>query len=830
MAPGNFLMGKTDTTGKMGKQSLLQHASTRIALLLLLALQTLAYAQTSALTVPLILPSAIVFDSAGDLYFAETANDVVREVDTTGRITTIAGSGTQGFAGDNGLAIAASLDSPQGLALDTGNNLYIADTHNHRIRRLNLATGIITTVAGTDVSGFSGDNAAAATAQLNLPTALALDTANNLYLADTGNHRIRRIDAATGIISTIAGNGIQGFSGDNGPATSAAIDSPTGLAVTSGSLYLADTHNHRIRRLNLTTGILTTLAGTGSLGFSGDSAQAISADLALPHGLTIDASGNLYLADTGNNRIRRIDAATGIMTTVAGTGTQTFSGDNGPAIAASLDTPRALALTPSALLTFGDTGNQRIRQLASAPGSSTAIHTIAGLGGTLPEALTLDAPSVIFYGTGQVIAALATSTPATGNIVFLSATNVTLATVPLTANTATFSTGNLPAGSYRLIASYAGDQTHLSAQSPVFTFNIAPQTLTAALASISLPYGQPIPALAGVITGILPQDAGNVTASFSTTAAALSPIGTYPIAASLSGPAAANYTLAAIPATITINPASTSISLSNLIATATSGSAITLTTHVASSTAGMPSGFVSLLNGGIQLASTALSNGNATFSNLNLSPGDYTLTAVYNGSANFLSSTSSPQQIAISASNSTPPSSADFTLTASGTPSQTILSGTSASFTFTIQPQGSLSSAVTLAATGLPNLATASFNPPTVPPAAASSSFTLTIATPETTARNHAPQSTWALFLLPILGFTLRTRTRTFSAKLLAVALCSIALLAATGCGDRVDTASSATTAASKSYTITVTGTATTPTGAILQHSANITLILAPAS
>jgi hypothetical protein len=336
----------------------------RIVLFLIsLASSLSAAAQTSALSVPLLLPSAVVFDSTGNLYIAETANHMIRKVDTAGQITTIAGTGVQGFSGDTDSAKAATLDSPQRLALDPANNLYIADTHNHRIRKLNLITGKIATIAG-GAPGFSGDEALATSAKLLMPTSLALDSTGNPYLADSGNHRIRRIDAARGRITTIAGTGTQGFSGDNGLATKASIDSPTGLALDSANnVYLADTHNHCIRRIDATTGIITTLAGTGSMGFSGDIIAANAATLALPQGLTIAANGDLYLADSANHRIRRIDASTGIITTVAGDGIQGFSGDGGPAIAASLDTPRSAALSSFAFLTLADTGNQRIRQL-----------------------------------------------------------------------------------------------------------------------------------------------------------------------------------------------------------------------------------------------------------------------------------------------------------------------------------------------------------------------------------------------------------------------------------------------------------------------------------
>jgi sugar lactone lactonase YvrE len=215
------------------------HAPLRSALFLLLSFapSLISAAQTpsiSALAIPLILPSAAVFDAAGNLYFAETGNHIIRKVDTAGNITTIAGTGVQGFSGDAGPATSATLDSPQGLALDNANNLYIADTHNHRIRKLSLTTGAITTIAGAGTPGFSGDNAPATAAQLNLPSALALDTTGNLYLADTGSHRIRKISTA-GIITTIAGTGTQGFSGDNALATTAAIDSPSGLALDSSN-------------------------------------------------------------------------------------------------------------------------------------------------------------------------------------------------------------------------------------------------------------------------------------------------------------------------------------------------------------------------------------------------------------------------------------------------------------------------------------------------------------------------------------------------------------------------------------------------------------------
>jgi sugar lactone lactonase YvrE len=796
--------------------------------------QATAQTAVSATTVPLLLPSAIVFDPAGNLYIAETANHIIRKLDTTGNITTIAGTGAQGFSTMSGPASAAQLDSPQGLALDKANNLYIADTHNHVIRKLSLTTGTLTTIAGTGAPGFSGDNGPAIGAQLDLPSALALDAANNLYLADTRNHRIRRIDSTTGILTTIAGNGTQGFSGDSGPAIAAAIDSPTGLALdAANNLYLADTHNHRIRRIAAATGLITTIVGTGSLGFSGDNAQATTAAVALPHGLTTDAAGNLYLADTGNHRIRRIDTTTGLITTIAGNGTQGFSGDNGPATAAALDTPRGTTLSPGALLTLADTGNQRIRQLEAQPAPPTAIQTFAGLGLTTPGALTLTAPSVIAYGTGSITATLSTNTSATGLITFLGTSNAattTLASMPLASSTpnptAALNTSNLSAGLYNITATYAGDQTHSSAQSSTFALTISPRQLIAALAPITLLYGQPIPTITATLTGLLPQDASNFTATFTTTAAPLSPAGTYPFATSLSGSAAGNYTLTLTPPDLTINPAPTQITLTDLLATATTlapGAPLTLTSHVAATTAGQPTGTVTLLDGTTPLLTSPVApSGDSTFTTSSLAQGTHTLNALYSGDANFARSTSTPAIVTIGTSSA---STVDFTLSATGVTTQTIVSGSSASFTFAVQLQGNLASPITLAATGLPTLATASFNPAYLPPGAAPN-FTLTIATPNTTALqcDRALSIYWALFLFPVAGLVLRPRNSRSKIGLFAFAIASLTLTLCAGCGDRINTANQA--AAPKAYTITVTGTATTTTSSILQHSATVSLLL----
>ena len=259
-------------------------------------------------------------------------------------IIPVAGTGIAGFGGDGGPAKLAMLNQPEGVAVDASGNLYIADTDNNRIRKIS-PDGIITTVAGTEIAGFSGDSGPASQAQLNHPEGVAVDASGNLYIADTGNNRIRKI-SPNGIITTVAGNGIAGFSGDNGPASQAQLNQPEGVAVdASGNIYIADTDNDRIREVS-PDGMIVTIAGDA--GFSGDGGPASQAQLNHPEGVAVDASGNLYIADTGNNRIRKI-SPNGIITTVAGNGT--------PAI---LNAPTGIAVGASGNLYIADTGNNRI--------------------------------------------------------------------------------------------------------------------------------------------------------------------------------------------------------------------------------------------------------------------------------------------------------------------------------------------------------------------------------------------------------------------------------------------------------------------------------------
>ena len=305
-------------------------------------------------------PSGLALDTAGNLFIAEFNGHRVRRVDAvTGIITTFAGTGTAGYSGDTGQATSAQLMNPRGLAVDIGGNLYIADMSNHRVRKVAAGSRIITTIAGTGTAGSKGDGGTATLAQLNYPSAVAVDAFGGVYIADRENHRIRKVSA--GLLTTVAGSGTAGFSGDGGAATAAELDMPWGIAVdVSANLYIADTGNQRIRRVSALSDRISTVAGSGTAGYSGDGGAATQAQLYNPLGVCLDSTGTIYVADQTNHRIRKVSRS---IWTFAGTGTGGFSGDDGPALAAQMFYPKDVAQNSDGILYIADAENGRVRKV-----------------------------------------------------------------------------------------------------------------------------------------------------------------------------------------------------------------------------------------------------------------------------------------------------------------------------------------------------------------------------------------------------------------------------------------------------------------------------------
>jgi sugar lactone lactonase YvrE len=331
------------------------------------------------------------------VYISDNQNNRIRAVNISGVISTTAGNGTGGFSGDSGLAVNAELHIPFGLALDGSGKIYVADTLNNRIRE--ISSGIVATIAGTGAPGSGGDGGAAVNAQLNHPSGVAADGSGNLYIADEYNNRIRKIDV-TGKISTVAGNGTVGGGGDGGSATRAQLYYPTGVAVDKfGNFYIADSSNQRIRKV--TGGTITTVAGNGNVGYNCTNGTATSLGLHTPTGVAVDGSGNLFIADYGNQCVRKVDSL-GNITTVAGTGLPSYGGDGGPAMLAALNYPTGVAVDSSGNLYIADYVNHRVRLVDT----SGIITTIAGDGtagfsgdGGLGDSATLYGP------TGVAVAA-----------------------------------------------------------------------------------------------------------------------------------------------------------------------------------------------------------------------------------------------------------------------------------------------------------------------------------------------------------------------------------------------------------------------------------------
>ena len=347
------------------------------------------------------IPAGVAFDSSGNYYIAEFIGCKIRKVTiATGDITTVAGNGTCGYSGDTGQATSAEIYYPNRVVLDSSGNIYIADYFNSRIRKVTVSSGVITTVAGNGTAGYSGDGAAATSAEINKAEGVFVDSSGNIYIADGVNNRVREVSASTGYISTVAGGGSSPSTcsgstdsiGDGCAATSAQLNDPNDLYVDSaGNIYIDDLGDNRIRKVTASTGYISTVAGggsspstcSGSTDSIGDGCAATGAELNQPYGVVVDSAGNIYIGDNLSYRVRMVNAGTGIISTIAGTGVQSYSGDNGPAISAQLGTPNGMALDNSGNLYFADSNNNRIRKVTLNPafpttalGSSAAAQNV----------------------------------------------------------------------------------------------------------------------------------------------------------------------------------------------------------------------------------------------------------------------------------------------------------------------------------------------------------------------------------------------------------------------------------------------------------------------
>ena len=773
-------------------------------------------------------PSAVAYDSRGDLFIADTNNNVIREVSTTGIVTTVAGNGLQGFSGDGGAATSAELNAPTGIAIDSSGNLYIADSGNNRIRE--VSNGIITTVAGNGTAGFSGDGGTATSAELDMPMAVAVDGAGNLYIADTDNQRIREV--ANGIINTIAGNGLQGFSGDGGPATSAELDTPTGVAVdAAGNIYIADSHNNRIREVS--NAVIHTVAGSGPVtfsgGYSGDGGSATAAQLAMPTGVAIDSAGEIYIADTNNDRLREV--GNGTISTVAGDGVQGYGGDGGAATAAQLNTPRDVAVNPTGDAVIADTQNQRVRGV----NLPTITYASQGVGiASSPQYVTIANSGA---GTLTVQTLTATTGFATTAGGTCSALPISLTAGQSCTQAVVFQPASAGAAQGSLVVGGSGVVPQTILLSGTATQSTSTPQLTSSLNPSA--FGNSVTFTATVGAGSAPTPTGTITFHDGSTAlqtvtmsggaatytTALLSVGAHSITAAYSGDSAWESGTSAV-LTQTVNQATPSIKLNTSAPAVLVDNPITFTASVASSS-GTPTGSVTFFHGNTAIGSTPLHAGQASITDSTLADGDHSITAVYDGSTDFTSVTSAaaPEQV----------DNFSLNLAAGSVTSASVVPGGTATYKLVISPAGASTfpEAINLSASGLPAGAVATFSPATIAAGAGSTTVTLTIQTPNTVASLNLPAAPsrqnplcFGLVLLPFADIrrnrstrdkaaTKRPRPRRRRLFLLVASLTFAALVGITGCGSNNGFFSHS----SQNYTVTITGTA----GA-LSHSTTVQL------
>jgi len=668
-------------------------------------------------------------DAAGNLYIADTANNRIRKVDaTTGIISTVAGNGHFGYGGDGGPATSAEIAYPYGVTADAAGNLYIADNGNNRVRRVDASTGIIATVAGDGTFAFSGDGGPATKAGVKNPVSIALDALGDMYISEPDDSRIRKVEAATGIIATVAGDGVFGYSGDGGPATSAEMEAPWEIALdASGNLYIADWDDHCVRKVDAATGIIGTVAGNGIAGASGDGGPATSAEFYYPYGLALDASANIYISDEFDSRVRVVNAATGIITAFAGDGTAGFGGDAGPAIDAELSDPAGLAVDAKGNLYIADYANNRIRIVGQKPRYSS-----------VPTTTSLTAvPATL--AVGQTLTLTATVTAAAG---------------PTPGGTVTF---------------------HLTGPDSV------PQ-LSATL---------------------------NTSGVASVTLSAL-PVGVYHVYAAYTGSSNDAPSNSSPPLTVNVTLPATTTSLSASPNPAAFGASVTFTATVSNATS-TPTGTVSFYNGTALLGTKTLLSGVADLSTSTLSAGSHGISAVYTPTPAFSPSKSSVLVEVISIDS--------FSIAASPG-SRAVYTGEAASFTVKLTPASGFTLPVALSCSQLPANTTCTFSPASVSGSSGSSTLTVQTTAPSPSKTTSASLrvsriTALAALLLFFIPRRMGRNRRAWNAVVALVAFLAVAG-AVTGCSGG-GSLSGGTPAGS--HSLTLTGTATNGVDTLSQNT-----------
>ena len=605
----------------------------------------------------LFLPFGITLDGASNLYIADTYNNRIRKVNAATRvISTVAGNGNLGASGDGGSALNARLNNPSSVQLDSAGNIYIADTGNNAIRFVNGSTGVISTVAGVPGSqGYAGDSGPAVLATLQSPNGIALDVAGNLYIADTGNNVIRFVDASTGIISTFAGNGKAAYAGDGRAAKMASLSGPWGVTLSnSGELYIADQKNNVVRKVNA-EGIISTVAGLGLAGYSGDGASATGARLNTPASVAIDAAGNIYISDSGNNRIRKINPATNDISTIAGDNTTSLQPDGFPANQAALYGPYTLALDGLGSIYVADVFHNRIREIPS--NVAILIYPAMRINAVSPplrQVLENDgnAPLEILQINPVSNAQIDPSTTCSG-----SAPLAPLAQCTIAADFAPTEVRKPAHGSIVIDTNALNANNTLLLQGDVQS--TSPSTVLVSSSPNPSIFGNPVVfSIQVVSSGVIPTGSVNLLDG-STTIATLQltngvasttisdlAVGQHTITASYGGDVntAAGVSLPVLQVVTILPPDSNTVtSLTSSANPLMVGQTLNLTVTVSAVAAGqvVPAGTVNVMEGNTLVGTGTLSAGSAIISTASLTPGTHLLTAVYSGSSQYSTSTSS---------------------------------------------------------------------------------------------------------------------------------------------------------------------------------------------